>query len=155
MAANLSIDPVVDVIVDVSAMPAPRDGFDVGLIAGTSPVFGEGERCREYTGADALLADGFAPDAPEYLAAALYFGQDPAPRRLVVGSVKEGEDAPECLMACRAANAAWYAAYVCDAAKEDVLAAAAWMTGRRAVLFYDAHDDAPDGDEDVFAALMP
>ena len=75
MANNLTISPIVDVVVEVTNLTAPRDGFNVGLIVGLTPIIDIAERCKEYTGTEGMLEDGFNAEDPEYKAAALYFIQ--------------------------------------------------------------------------------
>lgn len=82
--ASLSLNPVVDVVVQVSPLSAPRRAFDTSLIIGPSTVIAP-ERLRLYEGTDAMLEDGFARTSPEYLAAQLYFSQSPRPRKIMVG----------------------------------------------------------------------
>jgi hypothetical protein len=79
---------IVDVVVSVSPLAAPRSTFNQLLIVGNSaviPSFGANSRIREYQQADAMLTDGFTDSSPEYLAALLYFSAKPAPTTLWVG----------------------------------------------------------------------
>lgn len=116
--ATLPLNPIVDVIVDLSYRAAPRRGFNIGLVIGSSVDSGDnliipaGERVRIYNGAGDLLEDGFSANSPEYRMALLYFAAKPiAPRQLAVGcwDAAGGETALQAVQACRAANSEWYA----------------------------------------------
>ncbi len=83
--ASQSLNPVVDVIVHVSPLSAPRRAFDTGLIIGPSAVIPASDRVRLYESGDAMREDGFTAESPEYKAALVYFAQSPTPRKLMVG----------------------------------------------------------------------
>lgn len=80
----LSVSNLVRVTVNLSPLAAARRSFGVLLVAGDSDVISGLERFRTYLGADEVAAD-FGTDAPEYKAAALYFGQTPKPQTLMIG----------------------------------------------------------------------
>lgn len=82
--AGLSVSDLVRVTVNLSPLAAAVRSFGVLLIAGDSNVINGAERFRTYTTIDGVAAD-FGTDAPEYYAAALYFGQTPKPRTLMIG----------------------------------------------------------------------
>lgn len=83
--SNLSLNPVVDVIVHVSPLSAPRRAFDTGLIIGKETVIPVSERLRLYDDIDQVAEDGFSLSSPEYLAAQIYFSQKPRPTKLMIG----------------------------------------------------------------------
>ena len=84
MANALSVSRLVSVQTIFSPVAAGRRGFGTLLILGDSAVIGAGERMRAYTTLDAVAQD-FGVTAPEYYGAALYFGQSPRPRQLLIG----------------------------------------------------------------------
>ncbi|MBQ8130585.1 MAG: DUF3383 domain-containing protein, partial [Clostridia bacterium] len=84
MANALSVSRIVGVTANLQPLAAQRRGFGTLLILGDSDVIGQGERLRVYTSVDAVAAD-FGLTAPEYYGAALYFGQSPKPKELMIG----------------------------------------------------------------------
>lgn len=80
----LPVSRLVRVIVNLSPIAAARRSFGVLMIAGDSDVINASERYRSYGSLDEV-ADEFGTDAPEYHAAALYFGQTPKPSTLMIG----------------------------------------------------------------------
>jgi len=84
MASGLSVSRLVNVVVNLSPLAPARRGFGTMLIAGDSNVIDGVERIRSYSTLEGVALD-FGTSAPEYLAAALYFGQTPKPRSLMVG----------------------------------------------------------------------
>lgn len=84
----LPLSDVVNVTVLVSPQLPNTPTFNQGLIIGTSaviPSIGANSRLRQYTSLAGMVADGFTTSQPEYLAAALYFAQSPAPRFVWIG----------------------------------------------------------------------
>lgn len=81
---SLSVSDVVNVSVVMSPIAAATRNFGSLLILGSSPVVDTTERLRLYSSLDGVATD-FGTSAPEYLAAALYFGQTPQPSVLYVG----------------------------------------------------------------------
>lgn len=84
----LPLSDIVNVTVLVSPQLPNNPTFNQGLIVGTSaviPSVGASSRLRQYTSLAGMVADGFTTSQPEYLAASLYFGQNPAARFLWVG----------------------------------------------------------------------
>lgn len=84
MTQDLSVNRLIRVSVNLSPLAAQRRGFGVMLIAGDSTVIDVSERTRAYSDLDSVVTD-FGTTAPEYLAAALYFGQTPRPSTLMIG----------------------------------------------------------------------
>ena len=82
---GLSLNPVVDVVVYVSPLAAPRRAFDTGLIVGSEEIIPIADRLRLYEDMDQVVSDGFAANSPEYIAAQLYFSQKPRPTKLMIG----------------------------------------------------------------------
>lgn len=80
----LSVSRLVRVAVNLSPLAASRRSFGVLMIAGDSDVISAYERYRTYLTIEGVAAD-FGVDAPEYNAAALYFGQSPKPQTLMIG----------------------------------------------------------------------
>ncbi|MBM4311672.1 MAG: DUF3383 domain-containing protein [Deltaproteobacteria bacterium] len=86
MTTELNVARLINVEVIMSPLAAARRGFGTLMLAGDSGVFDQRERFRVYTDIDGV-ADDFSPTDPEYLAAALYFGQSPKPRQLMIGAM--------------------------------------------------------------------
>lgn len=84
MAQGLNVGRLVRVSVNLAPLAAARRGFGTLLIAGDSNVIDGSERMRTYTDLESVAGD-FGTSAPEYLAAALYFGQSPRPNQLMIG----------------------------------------------------------------------
>ncbi len=81
---GLSVNNVVNVQVLMSPVAAQSRNFGSLMILGDSTVIDTNERIRLYNSLDALAND-FGTSAPEYGAAALFFGQSPQPSTLYVG----------------------------------------------------------------------
>ena len=84
MAKGLNIGRLVRATVNLAPLAAARRGFGTLLIAGDSNVIDGSERLRAYVDLESVAED-FGTSAPEYLAAALYFGQSPRPQNLMIG----------------------------------------------------------------------
>ncbi len=119
--STLSLNSIVDVQVLISPLSAPRAGFNEALIIGTSNVIPSGERLRRYESADGLLADEFSDTDPEYIAASIYFNQNPRPGALWVGvqDTNESETCLDAFRACREANYEWYVGICLEAGYQD------------------------------------
>lgn len=81
---SLSVSGLVRVNVSLSPLAAAVRSFGVLMIAGDSNVINGSERFRTYLTIDGVATD-FGTSAPEYKAAALYFGQSPSPGTLMIG----------------------------------------------------------------------
>lgn len=68
----------------ISPLAAATRSFGILCVAGDSQVISGAERVRTYSSANDVATD-FGSTAPEYLAAALYFGQTPKPATMMVG----------------------------------------------------------------------
>lgn len=80
----LSVSGLVRVTVNLSPLAAATRSFGVLMVAGDSDVISGLERFRTYLTIEGVAAD-FGVDAPEYHAAALYFGQTPKPKTIMIG----------------------------------------------------------------------
>lgn len=94
MTQGLNIGRLVRVQVNLQPLAAARRGFGTLLIIGDSDVIGTGERLRAYVDLESVAGD-FGLDAPEYKAAALYFGQSPRPQQLMIGRWAGGATSAE------------------------------------------------------------
>lgn len=81
---GLNVGRLVRATVNLAPIAAARRGFGTLLVCGDSNVIDGSERVRSYVDLDSVAAD-FGTSAPEYVAAALYFGQTPRPSTLMVG----------------------------------------------------------------------
>lgn len=81
---TLSVSRLVRVIVNLSPLAAARRSFGILLVAGDSNVINGLERIRSYETIEGVATD-FQTTDPEYLAAALYFGQTPKPKTINIG----------------------------------------------------------------------
>lgn len=126
---NLPISDIVQVSVVLSPVAAVRNGFNLGLIIGTSTVISAADRVKIYNGTDDMIEAGFTSEMPEYKAAQLYFSQYPKPTRVAIGrwDNSAAETALQAVQACRAANSDWYACTLCGAVKADIEAIAAYI----------------------------
>lgn len=80
----LSVSRLVRVLINLSPLAAARRSFGVLMVAGDSSVISGAERIRSYDTIEGVAAD-FGLSAPEYKAAALYFGQTPKPKSINIG----------------------------------------------------------------------
>lgn len=89
----LSLSNIVDITVTIAPPAASANQFNQGLVIGDSaviPSYGSNPRIRQYQGPGsaallAMLADGFDSADPEYIAAQIYFSQNPAPPAIWIG----------------------------------------------------------------------
>ena len=84
MTQGLNVGRLVRVAVNLAPLAAARRGFGTLLVVGDSNVINGVDRFRTYTDLESVAGD-FGTSAPEYLAAALYFGQSPRPNQLMIG----------------------------------------------------------------------
>lgn len=139
-----SLSSIVNVTVQVSPISAVNSAFNLGLIVGDSTVISVADRVKLYSGTDDMISGGWTGTEPEYLAAQIYFSQSPRPDKVAVGrwDTTGTETATQAVTACRAKNGDWYAVYVCDAIKADILAIAAYIETATplSLYFYDTQD---------------
>jgi len=143
-----SLDPIVDVVIQISPLAAPRPNFNQALIVGTSTVISDSDRIKPYSSVAEMLTAGFAVDSPEVKAATLYFGAKPAPDVLWVGRQGTEETALAAIQACRAKNYQWYACFSCQALTADHKLIAEWIESASpsSVYFFNTQDaDVPPG----------
>lgn len=123
--STLPLNDVVDVSISVGPVNALRSKFNMALIVGQSTVISPSTRVKTYSKIGDMTADGWTGDEPEYLAAQLYFSQNPKPSKVAIGvwnkSVDSTETAVQAVTACREANSEWYACYVCETTKQEIL----------------------------------
>lgn len=81
---GLNVSDVVNVQIVMTPIAAAIRNFGSLLILGDSAVIDVNERRRKYSSIEDVAAD-FGTSAPEYKAAALYFGQKPQPSVLFIG----------------------------------------------------------------------
>ena len=84
MTQGLNIGRLVRATVNLAPLAAARRGFGTLLVAGDSNVINGRDRIRTYVDLESVAED-FGTSAPEYLSAALYFGQTPRPNQLMIG----------------------------------------------------------------------
>lgn len=84
MPSTLPISRLVAVNIVLTPAGATGQNLSTLLLLGSTDVIDPVERYRDYNTLAAVAAD-FGTSAPEYLAAALYFGQQPQPARLKIG----------------------------------------------------------------------
>jgi hypothetical protein len=84
MATGLAVSRLINVSVDLAPLGAQFANVDSLLIVGDSTVIDVVERIRDYDSLAAVATD-FGTSAPEYLAAELFFSQNPAPTQLYIG----------------------------------------------------------------------
>lgn len=84
MARGLSVSGVVNVTVTIAPLAAGQRNFGVALILGSADVIDTNERVRAYRTLDEVAAEHGSTSA-EFLAADLYFSQNPQPNLLYIG----------------------------------------------------------------------
>lgn len=124
---NLSLNDVVNVVVDISPVSAVRAGFNLALILGDSAVIELTDRVKTYTSTLGMIDDGFSLESEEYKAATLYFSQSPRPTRVAIGVKDAGETVLQAITACRSKNTEWYACTYCGAVKADIISIAGFI----------------------------
>lgn len=147
---TLSLKEIVNVVVEVSPLAAPRRTFNQLLVLGPTAIVPVNTRVAIYTSTSAMLGDGFQNSDPEYKVAELYFSQRPAPTYLYVGRIDadSGETILQALQACRSANWEWYVCMATEASSEDHKEIALWVESVQpsSVYVYTTSDtDVPDG----------
>lgn len=84
MASQLPVSSLVNVSVNLASAPAQAQNLSALLVLGNSDVINVVERMRIYATLNSVALD-FGTTAPEYLAAAAWFGQSPQPGNLLIG----------------------------------------------------------------------
>lgn len=133
---TLPLDPVVNIMVNLSARSAVRKQFNLALLMGDigSVDFGDA-RIRTYANVQEMLSDGFTTDDRLYKAAALIFGQAKTPPKVAIGKVEKttgemplAEEPVKTLQACREADGEWYVGIYCGDMTDTQLLACAEYT---------------------------
>lgn len=82
----LNVSRLIQVTVNLGAIPAVGRAFNCLCIAGDSAVISGAQRIiGPLTSLEAVASAGFSLTSPEYLAAELYYGQSPKPTNLMIG----------------------------------------------------------------------
>ena len=84
MSTGIPVSSIINVQVNLAPIAAPYANFNSLLIVGDSNVIDVGQRIRSYGTLSAVAAD-FGTAAQEYLAAQLFFSQQPQPNQLYIG----------------------------------------------------------------------
>lgn len=84
MARGLSVSRQINVTVNLAPLAAQFANFNALVIVGDSDVIDTNQRIRSYNLLSEVASD-FGVNAPEYDAAALFFGQTPRPNQLYIG----------------------------------------------------------------------
>jgi hypothetical protein len=84
MSIGLPVSRLINVSVNLTPLGAQYANFNSLLLLGSSDVIDTFERIRTYNDLASVAGD-FGTSAPEYLAAALFFGQSPQPTVLNIG----------------------------------------------------------------------
>lgn len=155
--ANLPLTDIVDVKISIGPVNKVRSNFDLGLIIGKSTHITTDSRIKTYSGLDEMKLDKFSEDDPEYLAAKLYFSQNPAPKRVCIGTVAEGETFTQAITDCRSKNSEWYIVYACDATDDEILSIAQYVESStiETIQFYTTSSSTVlDGEENNLMSKM-
>lgn len=134
------------VVVNVTSAPsgATPNGFNLGLIVGSSTIIPTTTRTVFYSNLQAMAQAGFSSSNPEYEAATLYFAQSPTPQGVVIGrqDLTVPETLVEAVTACRTSNSQWYGVYACGATDTDIEAISAFVQSASpvGVYFYDTSE---------------
>lgn len=91
MPVGLSVDDVVQVDITLEPIAPPVRNFGALCIIGSSGVIDSTTRIRQYATIGQVASD-FGTTAPEYLAAALFFAQNPQPSILYIGAWAQAAD---------------------------------------------------------------
>lgn len=170
---TLPLEPVVNIIVNLSARSAVRKAFNLPLIVGETNKITQAQRIQIFSGIDEMLKAGFTVEDRLYKAAALIFGQSKKPQRIAVGCISEvtvpavGESGQptkrketpvETFQACRDADGEWYVGIYCaEITKEQHLACAEYFEAVKpnSLYAYTTADETTltDADGNIFAAM--
>lgn len=148
--STFPLNEIVSVVVNLSPISVVRPSFSLGLIIGSSTHISAATRVKTYNSLTEMAADGFVASDAEYEAAQIYFQQQPKPKKVAIGRWDKtgAETAVQAVTACRIANSEWYACYLIDATKAEILSIASYIeaTTPETAFFYDTSDaDVPTG----------
>ena len=82
--STLSLKPVVDAYYNLGAISAPRKGFNLGAIMGTSTVIPSATRGVVFDSVDAMIDYGFSLTDDEVKAAQVYFAAESKPSNVYI-----------------------------------------------------------------------
>lgn len=137
----LTLDPIVKVNVMVGAAATASSVYDVGLILGSSTTIGTSTRVKRYKSLAEMTTDGFETTDAEYIAAAKYFGVNPAPAEVLVGMINSGETTVQAITAVLEKTNAFYGVYVCGADAAKIAELDTFLTAEgRFIQFYGVKD---------------
>ena len=107
ITSGLSPADIITVNLTFNTETTTTRNFGALLVVGDSSVLTDTETVRDYTGLTAVATD-FGTTAPEYAAAAAFFGQSPSPTSLRIGKIRSGETALTAVTRLRASTSDWY-----------------------------------------------
>ena len=86
---ELPLNPVVNIIVNLSTISAPRKAFDTACLIGDTTGVTDFNNARivTYDSVDSMLAAGFSSTGRVIKAAQLIFGQQKVPKQVMVGKI--------------------------------------------------------------------
>lgn len=86
---ELPLNPVVNIIVNLSTISAPRKAFDTAILIGDTTGVEDFNNARvvTYDSVDSILSAGFASTSRIAKAAQLVFGQQKVPKQVMIGKV--------------------------------------------------------------------
>lgn len=111
----LPLDPVVNIVVNLAAMSAARNKFNLALLmgdVGTVADFAD-KRIVTYDSLTSMLQAGFTTEDRLYKAAALIFGQRKKPPLVAIGKIANKETPIKTIRACRQEDSEWYVGIYC------------------------------------------
>lgn len=163
LKSSLPLDPIVNIMVNVSTISALRRNFDQALLIGMvseNVNFGD-NRVKTYDSLEAMLQDGFTATDRLYKAAQLLLNQSKRPPLIAIGKIMTTEDKTETpletLQACRQANSEWYPVNYCgDLTDEQILAIADYVEAAKPTTlftFTTAQEACLNSEDNIFAKL--
>lgn len=149
-----AIDNLINVTVTQQTQAVSSASFAIPLIVGTTDAGWDGDFVRTYTDPAALLGDGFADDAPEYLAARAMYSGASAPTQFCVGRRTSGTMATDLANIFGQNNNA-YGVVLAGLPDEDILDAAAAIEGMQKLLIASSATEAiaESGKDDLASKL--
>lgn len=121
--AVLSLDPVINIRVNLATRAVVRNHFGTALLLGEHDVFTD--RIKTFYSAAEVLDAGFIESDPIYLAAKTYFAQHTAPGKLIIGTKDPDESFEKAVADCRAESYDWYAVVPLGISSEEAVETAA------------------------------
>lgn len=144
---SVSVNKIVDVIVELTNPISIVSDFSTGLIIGnTADRIPAATRIKEYARASwqqEMTTDKFTTTDPEYLAVQAYFAQSPTPAKVCVAS-KVADDSSDVVVIndCRSKNNDWFGVCFCYDIGDSIsdIGAAVEAFDQKAVFFYQTKD---------------